>query len=123
MSFENRVRRAGFRVFRRRVEYRDLLGGRVEEERIVGYDSEGRAKITYRERGGRGELHITMTGEAASRGAAERAEKLGASIDFDEGSRLYAVFRGVTREEAGEIVESMFPRGAAGMARKGRRGG
>ena len=121
MSFESRARRAGFRVFRRKVEYRDLLGGKVEEERIVGYDNQGRAKITYRERGGRGELHITITGEAASRSAAERAEKLGASVDFDEGSRLYAVFRDVTREEAGEIVESMFPRGITGVARKGRR--
>ena len=120
MSFEERARRAGFKVFRKTVEYKGLFGDSVREERVVAYSSEGDAKAAYSVKGGRGELRITVTGARATRGLADKAESLGASVDFEEGKRLYAVFRDVGERRAGEIFGSMFPERTARLDREGK---
>ncbi|MCE4627615.1 MAG: hypothetical protein F7C34_00490 [Desulfurococcales archaeon] len=108
MSLKDKARQAGFIVSEKRVKYATLLGGNVDELRITGYLPGGNAKISYSERGSKSMFSVTLSGQMASRSIAEKIERLGGSVDLEEGKRLYAVFRGITRGRAGSIVESLF---------------
>jgi len=108
---EGRLRRAGFRVSSRRLEYTGIDGLKVTEERVTGYSVEGDMKVTYsRFSDGRTRLSVVVTGRRATRALRDKLEGLGASVDFDEGERLYAVFKNVDEKRAGEIVDEVSSR-------------
>ena len=122
-ELRRRVERAGFRVFERRIEYVTFTGERVSERRLTGYLPGDNVKISYSEgaqSGGR--LSLTVEGGSATRGLAERIETLGGVVDLDEGKRLYAVFRGVSRRRAGELIERLFSEKPANVGSRNRRG-
>ena len=120
MSFKDKARQAGFIVKEKKVKYATLLGDSVDELRITGYLPGGNAKISYSERDGKSVFSVTLSGQLANKSMAEKLEKFGGSVDYEEGKRLYAVFRGVTRGRAGNIVESLFGSRTSELGRKAR---
>ncbi|MCE4624367.1 MAG: hypothetical protein F7C35_00680 [Desulfurococcales archaeon] len=108
--FEEKARRVGFKVYRKEVVYEALTGESVREERLVGYNEEINAKVSYSKMEGEesGRLYITVSGSRATGSMAEKAQNLGGKVDLEEGKRLFAVFKGVSPDEAGELVEKMF---------------
>jgi hypothetical protein len=102
---------AGFKVYAKKVEYTLLTGGSTVETRIVGYHENAEAKLSYAETSSsKGTLYITISGGRANRSMADKIESLGGKVDLEEGKRLFAVFKGVSREEAGDIIDKLFNR-------------
>ena len=107
-ELKTRVEMAGFYVFEKKVTYASLSGEVVEEKRLIGYSPRGDVKLSYSENRDGGRLSFTLSGDSASKSLAERMERLGGMVDLDEGKRLYAVFTGISRKRAGELIERLF---------------
>lgn len=108
---EDAMRRAGLRVSNKRLTYAGLDNSTVTEERITGYSAEGDVKVTYsRFSDGSTRLSVVVTGRKATRSLRDRLEGMGASVDLEEGERLYAVFRNLDERKAGEVVDEVASR-------------